>query len=71
MFADIEFDRVDVERQSVLESFEAIFEVFSGSATVADNVKIVTKTQHIQSHTVVVGSETGTLNYTRDVDLQK
>ena len=71
MFTDVEFDRIDIERQCVFKAFEAIFKALSSSATVADNVKIFTKTRHIQSHTVVVSSDTGTLNYTRDVDLQK
>lgn len=42
MLADIEFDRVDVQRQCMLKSLETIFQLFSSGATVTDNVKIFT-----------------------------
>jgi hypothetical protein len=71
MLADVEFDCIDIERQSVFKPSQAIFQVFSGGATVTNNVKIFTKIRHKLSRTGVVVSETGTLNYTREVDLQK
>ena len=71
MLADVEFDRIDIERQSVFKPFEAVFEALSGGAAVTNNVKVFAKTRHKPSRSGVVGSETGTLNYTREVDLQK